>query len=787
MNFGDTEGWFTTALSIVIAFLSVLSCQKVTEMPLSEDGFVATIVDGSGTRTSLDGNRIEWTDGDVISVNGVNYIATPQADASIAVFSKGDTKEEPSGPFTAFYPASIFNGTDALLPAELSSGSFSINPMCAESDSHSLEFRSLCAVLAVTVDKDDMPKVRKIRVSSGNLAVSGAFTVSDGTAVLKSPEAKENTVTLDLGDEGTATGDGVTFYIPVPAQTYRNLKVALSDDGSTFTKSMTTNNNQDISVEANTLYPFNFKNGYEPLLEGMNIYGYVHCGDKPVPGVVVTDGYEFAVTDSNGLYQLNSDKKYGFVQISIPSGYRVPSKGVIPKFFAKVTNRKTFVERHDFALVADADQTRHTMLFFTDIHLAGRIGDVANFQIFESDVNSYLAEHPSENVFGATMGDMTFDTKWYQYNFFPSNYVANVDSAFKASNLQIFHCIGNHDHEKGKKGAYPKGEIACSKKYKEAFGPNFYSYNIGKIHYVCLDDIYCTNDGTGDTSYECMVEPYMLEWLKKDLSYVDQTTPVVLQIHAPIFNYKGEYYSGNAANKEELIAALGGRRTYVLSGHTHMLFTIDRLDDLNLIDLNSGSVCGTWWVTQYYNPAISLNREGTPAGYRIFKVDGTDVTWQYKAYGRSADEQIRTYDLDNIDLRWQNWAPNINQQADTLAKYAEDVSPYNRSFSNRNVFFVVYDYDPKWKIDVYEDGVARSWEIWQAKDPLHLVAYETIKYDRHEYPDSGYMTMKNFKMFRVVCSSATSTVTIRVTDRFGRVYSETMARPKPFSIAEYSK
>ena len=37
-------------------------------------------------------------------------------------------------------------------------------------------------------------------------------------------------------------------------------------------------------------------------------------------------------------------------------------------------------------------------------------------------------------------------------------------------------------------------------------------------------------------------------------------------------------------------------------------------------------------------------------------------------------------------------------------------------------------------------------------------------------------------MFKATASSATSTVEIRVTDRFGNVYTESMAAPKPSNV-----
>ena len=49
-----------------------------------------------------------------------------------------------------------------------------------------------------------------------------------------------------------------------------------------------------------------------PDISGKNIKGVVYSNGKGVPGVVVSDGYEVTVTDSEGRYYLSSLKKSRF-------------------------------------------------------------------------------------------------------------------------------------------------------------------------------------------------------------------------------------------------------------------------------------------------------------------------------------------------------------------------------------------------------------------------------------------------------------------------------------------
>ncbi len=253
---------FLTA-AIIAAMLFVSGCQKenrieniADEAPMT---FTAVITDGPATKTNLDGMKVEWEAGDEISINGITFTATPDVtDNSIAVFTKKDsTSANPVAPFTAYYPASIYNGSSTVLPATQSYGDFSLNPMYASGNTQRLDFKNICAVIAVKVKNNDVNNVRSIKLYSKNKATSGTFTVSGQSAVLSDSTSVTDIVTLDCGDTGvTTTASGTVFHIAIPAQIYRNLTIEVSD--GTTSKAMTTVRNSDISTVANTIYPVDF-------------------------------------------------------------------------------------------------------------------------------------------------------------------------------------------------------------------------------------------------------------------------------------------------------------------------------------------------------------------------------------------------------------------------------------------------------------------------------------------------------------------------------------------------
>jgi hypothetical protein len=165
---------------------------------------------------------------------------------------------------------------------------------------------------------------------------------------------------------------------------------------------------------------------------------------------------------------------------------------------------------------------------------------------------------------------------------------------------------------------------------------------------------------------------------------------------------------------------------------------------------------------------------------------GKDVKWRFKPTGKDFSHAFRTYDRNSIALTAKNFAPSADN---THAKAFEKSATYWVSADKNNyVYFNVFDYDPSWTIEVSENGKALQWEVVKAKDPLHLVAYEAKRHNAGSNPTSSFLSSTvNSHLFRVKASSATSTIDFKLTDRFGNVYTESMKRPKEFSLNIYNR
>ena len=509
--------------------------------------------------------------------------------------------------------------------------------------------------------------------------------------------------------------------------------------------------------------------------EGYNVYGLISCDGVGVPGVVVSDGVEVTTTDADGLYYLKSEEYNRLVFMTVPSGYETVTDTCMPKFHKELDGNPATTERADWQL-AKVDNKDHIMYILGDMHLANRTNDKSQFATFLDDIKTQITKNKSKRQYALTLGDMTWDLYWYDNTYDLTVYVNMIKS--KLSGLQIFHTIGNHDHDMMEVGDFNTVSL-----YKKAVAPTYYSFNIGDVHYVVLDDILCKNTGTGGDGrkYESTLTADQLSWLKKDLSYVDKSKTLVITMHAQMYNENG---SASLSNASELATLCNGYKTHVMTAHTHVIWNNDLSAGNGIIHHNSAAICGTWWWTGYYVPELNLCKDGSPSGYYVYQMNGTDVKWRFKPTGRDFNYAFRTYDRNQIVMTAANFAPKASASGAT--SFESSASSWKSSSKDNYVYINVFDYDKSWKIEVTENGKDLTPELVTIKDPLHLVTYEAKRYNAGSTPTSDFKARSvSSHIFRVKASSASSALEIKVTDRFGNVSTESMKRPRTFSIEEY--
>ena len=554
-----------------------------------------------------------------------------------------------------------------------------------------------------------------------------------------------------------------------------------------------------------------------PDKAGMNLKGMVYCGSKGVADVLVTDGVNFTKTDSNGHYWLNSDKRYEVVYIVLPSGYDVKTQAAKPLFWAS-TSTDSSVEQFNFELVAN-NNDNHTLLIATDIHLNNRVSHTPNdfIQFKEGWVKEVTQEYGGKpNVYCLNLGDFSQDIYWYDYKCD----LTVASSQISELPFQFWSTMGNHDND----GHTPAGDdvdFRASSPFRHIMGPTHIAMNIGKVHYILIDNIIYLNDFPGSTAdvlmgqrnYNAGYREDILEWVKKDLSYVDKSTPIVVGMHIPLCAAGGTAYNGEYKDynkwKEFLDLFASFNEVEFVTGHTH----VNRMRSIpgygtNMYEHNIGAVCGIWWNTSANTGGTSskpgklaLCSDGSPTCYYVYDVNGTNRKWHLKSIGAPETKQFKSYDMNEIKKFFDNY-PIAKTFMDAKQSYGTDngnetiitwtAKEYGYEEEPNTVWINIWGYEEgsfagygNWKISVKEGNTELPVEKFSISDPIHdplaALTYEIPEHNaKQKFSTSSQSRKWHTHMFKVKASSPNSTLTITVTDRFGNVYYEEMKRPKTF-------
>ena len=482
-----------------------------------------------------------------------------------------------------------------------------------------------------------------------------------------------------------------------------------------------------------------FVKAVKPLKDGSNIFGRVSDNKgMPIEGVVVSDGTQSVKTDVNGEYFMKSNlANTRFVMISVPADYEIPLRENRPQFFRRIP-RYTQAARADFVLTERRNKSDNFVLAMVgDPQTRGLKTDkaVECFRdIILKDLKD-LASDTAEDIYAICLGDLVY------------NYMTSYDhymDVLANSPVPMVSVIGNHDVDQ-----LNLFETKFGTPYFESYlAPQNYSFNIGKMHFVVVNDILYNRQNTKQR-YRTGLEDFTLRWLESDLAHIDKGTTIVLCSHAPLMKNRNNF--GEKSVNYNKYAALLAKydNVYAWAGHTHQNYEYDyekapsKYESLkNVRSIIAGRCIGQ----------IRLNRElntcGTPNGYMVAEVKGGKMEWYYKTVGHDRSYQMRTY------------SPTY-----TNSEYVK-VNIWN------------YSADTWSTIEWWENGqkvADMEWANGEA-DPDYLKIYAQHQQQKLGKTERNYSKpAKTPYLFRVKPSEGVREGEIRVTDGFGKTYTEKVA------------
>lgn len=296
------------------------------------------------------------------------------------------------------------------------------------------------------------------------------------------------------------------------------------------------------------------------VFSDLNSNGVRDEKEPGMPGVKVSDGLTVHLTGPDGAFTLPGHPRNRFVFITTPAGYRA-----VKTFYIPISSNVT---SYDFGL--QPQQQNGRFLRITDT-------ETAQFDDWVTDVKQYARNEKAD--FLIHTGDICYEKGM---NF----HAAQVNT--QTMGLPVYYGIGNHDLVKGAYG---------EELYESLFGPVFYSFESGKVHYIV------TPMRNGDYKPSYTIED-VYQWLKNDLAKADPSKPVVIFNH-DLLTYDSVFRIKDLVLNEHRLKAW-------IYGHWHINFS--RLHGEGGVR----SICAA--------PAAGGGIDNSACNFDVFETDGNGLT-----------------------------------------------------------------------------------------------------------------------------------------------------------------
>lgn len=445
------------------------------------------------------------------------------------------------------------------------------------------------------------------------------------------------------------------------------------------------------------------------VISARKVTGSVVSGDQKLTGVIVTDGVNFTQTKKNGKFSFNIQDDAQFVYIVTPAGYVADYSSGVPAFYQAAEGKKNFV----FDLQKTKGGDDYTIVAIAD----PQFRNDSQFEKFASYPLDDLSEHTKtlakDNLtVGVALGDICWDVM---------SLLDDYKREIVRTGIPFYPVVGNHDHNQ-----HNKGDKETVSDYNKAMGPQNYAFYLGKDLVICVDDIiYDTKK-----KYEEGYAPDVLAWVEGLMEYVPAEADLYICQHSPLhfkFKRNGRKWAENA---KEMFDIVRGHKVTFLSGHTHVSNYYEYEE--NITEHNVAGFCGAWWDTEYCT-------DGTPSGFKVFNMKDDNLSWYYKSRRRDKDYQVEIY------------------------KPGQTVHHPNSVVAN------IWDWDPTWKVEWYEDGVAKG-PMTQicTYSPMFINEIYDVFHNKGRNTPSYKKPTLNDHYFAATPSQYAKKVSISVESRFGQ-------------------
>jgi len=309
------------------------------------------------------------------------------------------------------------------------------------------------------------------------------------------------------------------------------------------------------------------------VFHDQNNNGIRDTGETALNEMSVSNGVDIIPTDAEGRFSLTVHENVsGSVFVSTPTGWRASRQFWVNADFDQHAGK---TQAADIGLVRDPARAADQFCFvqLTDTHVTD---DTAAIQTMAQGIQvvNQLTDVP---VFVVTTGDLvnrgkrTVELEGYM-------------EGIRNSRYPLYNVPGNHDYG---------GKTRATENYERIVGPRYYSFDVGRYHFIARDAIAAGRDEAANQRQQA--------WIEKDLQRNAQNKRVIIFQHFLPTNDELEFWSKHHG-------------AGVFSGHWH-----GRRERLykGVLDVNSA-------------PARFGGIDRSPRGFRIIHIDGDDIRCEWR-------------------------------------------------------------------------------------------------------------------------------------------------------------
>ncbi|MEQ8655200.1 MAG: calcineurin-like phosphoesterase family protein [Kiloniellales bacterium] len=428
------------------------------------------------------------------------------------------------------------------------------------------------------------------------------------------------------------------------------------------------------------------------VFEDANRNARLDEGEKGIAGVLVSNGREVVRTDAQGRYSLPAYDDMNLF-VTKPANYAMPlDRDLVPQFnyihkvegspplrFGGIAPTGPLPQEINFPLIVDLVGDRFQCLVFGDPQpysnrelgfvrdtagtlLAGRDNAETECLIFEGDV----------------MGD---DLSLYP----------RFKRIMAVGGVPLYFVAGNHDLDWD-----ATSDADSFDTFRREWGPEYYSFDIGQVHFVVLDNVRYPCNGVDPhpfcslsekPSYNGVISDRQLAWLKNDLALVPEDKLIVLNAHIPFVSFSdADSQKHQTDNFAALAAIIGARPALGLAGHTHTTEQFlpgetfagwhqhTGVGEAPFHLIIAGAVSASWWAGDLNDQGVphATQRQGTPRGYYVIDFDGADYVETYRTFG---GEEAQQMSLSFNTPRYRDWAQKLFAYAEIYDPPLDVVPP----------------------------------------------------------------------------------------------------------------